>query len=59
MIVVLLLGCIGVCRAEPPPKEKVPIIFDCDIGTDFDDTFSLALGVVSPELNRPEHRHAK
>jgi Inosine-uridine preferring nucleoside hydrolase len=49
--VALLLGCTGVCRAEPPPKEKMPIILDCDIGTDIDDTFALALALLSPELD--------
>jgi len=36
---------------EKPKQEKVPIIFDCDIGTDIDDTFALALAVLSPELD--------
>jgi inosine-uridine nucleoside N-ribohydrolase len=37
--------------ADPAPKEKIPIILDCDIGTDIDDTFALALAVLSPELD--------
>jgi inosine-uridine nucleoside N-ribohydrolase len=36
---------------EKPKQEKIPIILDCDIGTDIDDTFALALAVLSPELD--------
>jgi purine nucleosidase len=36
--------------AGPEAREKVPIILDCDIGTDIDDAFALALAVLSPEL---------
>jgi inosine-uridine nucleoside N-ribohydrolase len=36
--------------AELDAKEKVPIILDCDIGTDIDDTFALGLALLSPEL---------
>lgn len=32
-------------------QAKVPIILDCDIGTDIDDTFAVALAIVSPELD--------
>src|SRR5262245_9184974 len=32
------------------PPEKIPIIFDTDIGTDIDDSFALALILASPEL---------
>jgi purine nucleosidase len=32
-------------------KEKVPVIIDCDIGTDIDDTFAVALAIISPELD--------
>ncbi len=32
-------------------SRKVPVIFDCDIGTDIDDTFALALALASPEID--------
>src|SRR5262245_14325549 len=32
------------------PPEKIPVIFDTDIGTDIDDSFALALVLASPEL---------
>src|SRR5947207_6533906 len=38
-------------QAADPPKDKVPVILDCDIGTDIDDTFALALALASPELD--------
>ncbi len=31
--------------------EKTPVIIDCDIGTDIDDTFAVALALISPELD--------
>src|SRR5688572_20325480 len=37
-----------VAAAQPP--AKTPIILDCDIGTDIDDTFAVALAILSPEL---------
>src|SRR5262249_38836836 len=36
--------------AQAAPPEKVPIIFDTDMGTDIDDSFALALVLASPEL---------
>jgi hypothetical protein len=39
----------GLGAASQPP-EKTPIILDCDIGTDIDDTFAVALAALSPEL---------
>lgn len=36
--------------AASQPAAKTPIILDCDIGTDIDDTFAVALAVLSPEL---------
>lgn len=39
------------CSAARQPAAKVPIILDCDIGTDIDDTFAVALAVLSPELD--------
>lgn len=38
-------------QAADPPREKTPVILDCDIGTDIDDTFALALLLHSPELD--------
>ncbi len=38
-------------RDAPPPKEKVPVIYDSDIGDDIDDTWALALLLKSPELD--------
>ncbi len=37
--------------AARQPAAKVPIILDCDIGTDIDDTFAVALAALSPELD--------
>jgi inosine-uridine nucleoside N-ribohydrolase len=37
--------------ADVSPKEKIPILLDCDIGTDIDDAFALALVLHSPELD--------
>lgn len=34
-----------------PLARRVPIILDCDIGTDIDDTFAVALAALSPELD--------
>jgi inosine-uridine nucleoside N-ribohydrolase len=50
------LICLAFALFTAPPGvqaqggEKVPIILDCDIGTDIDDTFAVALSVISPEL---------
>lgn len=38
----------GLVARQPP--VKVPILLDCDIGTDIDDTFAVALAMLSPEL---------
>jgi inosine-uridine nucleoside N-ribohydrolase len=37
--------------ADGSAKPKIPIILDCDIGTDIDDTFALTLAIASPELD--------
>lgn len=37
--------------AQPAAAEQTPIILDCDIGTDIDDTFAVALALHSPELD--------
>ncbi len=34
-----------------PAQEKIPILFDFDIGEDIDDTFALATVLASPELD--------
>ena len=39
------------CLAGDKTLAKTPIILDCDIGTDIDDTFAVALTVLSPELD--------
>lgn len=39
----------GIAVGQAP--VKTPIILDCDIGTDIDDTFAVALAVLSPELD--------
>ena len=39
------------CLAGDKTPVKTPIILDCDIGTDIDDTFAVALAVLSPELD--------
>ncbi len=42
----LLLGPMAL-----PAQEKIPVLFDCDIGSDVDDAFALALLLASPELD--------
>src|SRR5262249_37276198 len=37
--------------AEPAQPEKIPILFDFDIGSDVDDAFALALALASPEFD--------
>lgn len=37
--------------ARAQGKSAIPIILDCDIGTDIDDTFAVALALASPELD--------
>jgi inosine-uridine nucleoside N-ribohydrolase len=37
--------------ADAPPKEKIPVLLDCDIGSDIDDAFAVALVLHSPELD--------
>src|SRR5262245_66639300 len=37
--------------AEGQAGEKIPIMLDCDIGTDIDETFAVALATISPELD--------
>lgn len=48
----VLLSCwllqTGASGGQAP--ARVPIILDCDIGTDIDDTFAVALALHSPEL---------
>jgi inosine-uridine nucleoside N-ribohydrolase len=41
---------LGLASRAVAAEEKVPILLDTDIGTDIDDSFALALAVVSPEL---------
>ena len=40
----------GTVAAQPPTKQKVPILLDFDIGEDIDDVFALATALASPEL---------
>lgn len=49
LICVIFVMC-GPLAAASQPSPKTPIILDCDIGTDIDDTFALALAILSPEL---------
>jgi len=37
--------------AESPPRPKIPVILDTDIGDDIDDTWALALLLKSPEVD--------
>jgi purine nucleosidase len=48
LLPVVLLGLTS--SAQPQAAEKMPVIFDCDIGNDIDDSFALALIMASPEL---------
>ena len=43
-----LTGNLAMAQAAP---TKIPILFDCDIGEDIDDTFALAAILASPELD--------
>ena len=45
------LGPASHADAQPPAQGKIPILLDCDIGDDIDDTFALALVLASPELD--------
>jgi inosine-uridine nucleoside N-ribohydrolase len=47
---VAVVAFLGWCAVVAEPAERIPIILDCDIGTDIDDTFALALAASSPEL---------
>ncbi len=47
LCVVLMLNLVGL---EVAGAEKIPVLFDTDIGTDIDDAFALALILSSPEL---------
>lgn len=49
LAVLALLALASLASAAAP--EKIPIIFDTDIGTDIDDSFALALVLTSPELD--------
>jgi len=52
---VVLLAAWGgahVAAAEPSPEaDKIPVIFDTDIGADIDDTWALCLALKSPEFD--------
>src|SRR5438105_1860090 len=37
--------------AQAPAREKVPLLWDTDLGSDIDDAFALALILASPELD--------
>ena len=37
--------------AADPPREKIPILLDTDIGSDVDDAFALGLALASPVLD--------
>src|SRR5437868_14828513 len=43
----VLLFAASVCRAQ----DRIPIIFETDIGDDIDDALALALALQSPELD--------
>jgi inosine-uridine nucleoside N-ribohydrolase len=47
----LVLPAAGGVAAAPGAPEKVPILFDTDIGTDVDDAYALALALASPEVD--------
>src|ERR1051326_8598399 len=50
--VFLLLGTsTNSTRAADPPRDKIPVLLDTDIGTDIDDAFAVALALASPELD--------
>src|SRR5437588_11777345 len=38
-------------KTDDRQSRPLPIILDCDIGTDIDDTFAVALALLSPELD--------
>ncbi|OAI47574.1 hypothetical protein AYO44_01470 [Planctomycetaceae bacterium SCGC AG-212-F19] len=51
LICLALALCPAPGAAQGQVGEKIPIILDCDIGTDIDDTFAVALATISPELD--------
>lgn len=42
---------VGIAHPTSSSREKIPVIFDTDIGGDIDDTWALALLVQSPEFD--------
>jgi hypothetical protein len=54
-ILVLFLATISSCfpnnNSPSSRREKMPVIFDTDIGDDIDDTWALAMLLQSPELD--------
>jgi inosine-uridine nucleoside N-ribohydrolase len=48
---VLLLGALVHCLAIIGLAQRVPVIFDTDIGDDIDDTWALAMILKSPDLD--------
>lgn len=51
MIRPLLLPCFLLAALALPAQQRIPIIFDTDIGDDIDDALALALALQSPELD--------
>lgn len=47
LIVVIALPC----AAQAPFREKTPVLFDTDLGSDLGDGFALALMLASPEID--------
>ena len=49
-ILLTILTLFALFAPAKAQQDKIPIIFDTDIGTDIDDSFALALILASPEL---------
>lgn len=52
MVLLLPLGtAVSSAFAADAPQERVPVILDTDVGTDFDDSLGLAAAVAAPQLD--------
>jgi inosine-uridine nucleoside N-ribohydrolase len=50
LLAALLVHVLTIPALAQEPAKKIPILLDCDIGDDIDDTFALATILASPEL---------
>ena len=50
-VLLAALFTVGSAEAQAPPAERVPLLFDTDLGTDIGDAFALGLILGSHELD--------